>query len=226
MTTDAEVKGMEVISDSETPSEPEQKPSPEMLTKEQAEKLANEKHSKLDKKIAELTKAQMAFENRANEADVRATKAQKALNEAVAKLEDAERKSLGDKPEAIALFEERVKQRQKDADLAEREARIAQREADNAEKIARAEKYEISERAKVIATEYGVSADLLISLTDGSQEKMEILAKSLPKKDGETPPKPDSGKSSSGKGRLTLKQLEDLDMDKYKEMVEERDKRK
>jgi chromosome segregation ATPase len=217
----------------ESPSpEQEQKPStePEMLTKEQAEKLANERHSKLDKKISELTNTATRLENTAKAAESRATAAQQQLENAQKRLDEAERKSLGNSPDAVKLFEEQVKLRQRAADIERREAELARREADNASDIAEAKQYRITQKADALAKEYGVDATLLVTLTDGTPDKMEKLAQSLPKKtsgdDPKMPKKPDSGKSSSGYGNLTNEQLEKLPMDQYKQMVEERSKRK
>ena len=63
-------------SDKPTPSG-----EPEMLTKEQAEKLADERHSKLDKEISDLRKAQEKSTKSIEAADKRAKAAEEALRE-------------------------------------------------------------------------------------------------------------------------------------------------
>lgn len=236
MTTDANTKELEVVTDdndntvdviTDQPSASEEKPSPEpeMLTKEQAEKLANERHSKLDKRIAELTKASEKQEKAAQAAEARAERAQKALDEAQKRLDDAERKSYGDSPDGLKLFERQVALRQKIADVEKREAELARNEAEIASEAAEAKQYRVEKLAREIAEKNGVDADLLMALTDGTPEKMEKLAQALPKKTSEPTPKPDSGKAASGFGTLTMEQLEKLPMDKYEEYVQERDKK-
>jgi membrane protein involved in colicin uptake len=241
MTTEANARNLEVISEDgnndvatdEKPSDSkEQKPStePEMLTKEQAEKLANERHSKLDKRIAELTKATEKQQKAVRDAEERAMKAQQAYEDSMKRIEEAERKSLGDSPDAVKLFEAQVKHRR---EVAEHERKVAEFQSEKAkyeEDIAEAKQYKITKAADAIAEEYGVDASLLVSLTDGTSEKMERLAKSLPKKGTDETvvrkqQKPDSGKRSSGYGNLTNEQLEKLPMDKYQEMVEARKKK-
>lgn len=229
MFTDAEVKNPAeaVVNDEvdnpvvDLPSGEKPKPStePEMLTKEQAEKLANERHSKLDKRISELEKI-------TQRADARAKAAEDRLAKAARQAEDAERDSIKDSPDALSLFEQRVKLRQ------DREAFEAERVA-HAEDIAEAKQYKITRVADEIASEYEVDSSLLVQLTDGSREKMEKLAKSLPKKEAgdnkpnlQKPPKPDSGKTSGRFGKPTLDQLEHMSMDEYAEYVKDRDKHK
>lgn len=240
MTTEADAKNLEAVTDDnddtvvvelgKPSTSEEQKPSvePEMMTKEQAEKLANERHSKLDKKIAELTKTAEHLEKAARKAEDKVVQSQRALDEAQRRIDDVERKSYGESPDGLKLFEKQVELRQRIADADKREAEIARREAEVATQITEAQQFKVEKKAAELAVEYGVDASLIVSLSDGTPEKMEKIAQILPKKEGDSRPlkKPDSGKTSKGFGNLTPEQLEKLPMDKYAEYVAERDKRK
>lgn len=219
--------------------EPKPSAEPEMLTKEQAEKLANERHSKLDKRIAELEKLSGSTTKAVEAAEVRAKAAETALAEARRKAEEAEREGYKDQPEALSLFEERVKHRQAVADLERQKAEWETQKATHEVEIAEAKAYKITRMADEIAADTGVDANLLVSMTDAytdaqkRREKMEALAKVLPKKEpGDNrpnltkPPKPDSLKTSGRFGKPTVAQLERMSMDEYADYVKERDKRK
>jgi chromosome segregation ATPase len=236
MTTEANTEKLEVTSDDNNevvtvPSTSEEKPSPEpvMLTKEQAEKLANDRHSKLDKKIAELTKNSERLQKSILDAETRTKKAYDSLSVAQKRVEEAERKSLGDSPDALKLFEAQVKHRQEVEKLEQMRSEFESEKVKYTEDISEAKQYKITRLADTIASEYGVDASLLTTLTDGSQEKMELLAKSLPKKDEgkgiQLPGKPDSGKHISGVGNPTIEQLDAMPMDKYAEWAAKRNKK-
>ncbi len=241
MGTDAEGKNpTEVVVDDsvdaavvDLPSTETPKPStePEMLTKEQAEKLTNERHSKLDKRISELEKATSQSTKAREAAEARAKAAEDRLAETQRQAEEAEREEYKDSPDALSLFDQRVKHRQNEERLKkEREAFEAEK-ATHAEEMSEAKQYKVTKLADEIASTYGVDSSLLIQLTDGSREKMERLAKSLPKKEaGDNKPNlqkpPDSGKTSGRFGKPNLAQLESMSMDQYAEYVKERDKHK
>ncbi len=249
MGTDAEAQAAEVTVDDavdetvvDMPSQrKELKPSaePEVLTKEQAEKLANERHSKLDKRIAELEKAGKHSAKALELAEARVKAADAALTEANRKAEEAERMALGESPDALSIFEAKVKHRQTvdnfEQQRAKEEAKWAEHEAD----IEEARAYKVIRMADEISAESGVDAVLLVSMTDAytdstkRREKMEALSRVLPKKEAgddkpnlTKPPKPDSGRTSGKFGKPTLKQLEDMPMEEYTEYVKGRDKRK
>ena len=215
------------------PSGEKQTPSaePETLTKEEAEKLANERHSKLDRRIAELekqheksTKAIEAAANRAKIAEDNLALAKKQITE-------AERKALGDSPDAITLFEAKVAHKQAIDALEQRVAQFEAEKSEWAEVIAEAKQFKVVKLADEIASEYEVDSALLVSLTDGSRDKMEKLAKSLPKKTADDklnlPKSPDSGrKKSSVLTNPTIEQREKMSMEQYADYVAERDKNK
>lgn len=232
--TDAAVDDTDEATVVDTPSE-EKKPEPstETLTKEQAEKLANERHSKLDKRISELERETQQHARVAEAAEARAKAAEARSAEAQARADEAERKSLGDTPDALTLFEAKVAHRREMERLAHDKEAFEAEKRSHAEEIAEAKSYRTARVADEIAKEYGVDATLLTEMTDGSREKMEKLAKVLPKKEDGTPnlqkpPKPDSGKRSAGAGTKTVEQLDKMSNDDYFNMreAEEREKKR
>ncbi len=248
MVTDAETNAVEAIVDDsvdnpvvDMPSQDKSKPSaePEMLTKEQAEKLANERHSKLDKRLAELEKVTSRSTKAAEAAEARAKAAEAALAEARRKAEDSEREALKDSPDGLSLFEKEVKHRESVAAFARQQAEWEAQKATHEADIEEAKSYKVVKMADEIAADAGVDAALLVSMTDAytdstkRREKMEALAKVLPKKEtGDNkpnltkPPRPDSGKTSGRFGKPTLEQLEKMSMEQYSEYVKERDQKK
>ncbi len=248
MGTDAEANTAEVTVDDsvdnpvvDMPSQDKElKPSaePEVLTKEQAEKLANERHSKLDKRIAELEKLTSRSTKAVEAAENRAKAAEAALAEAQRRAEDSERESLKDSPDGLSLFEKEVKHREAEADLVRQKAEWEAQKATYEAEIEEAKTYRVIKMADEIASDKGVDAALLVSMTDAYTDstkrraKMEALAKVLPKKEpGDKfqlpkPPKPDSGRTSGRFGKPTLEQLEKMSMEQYSEYVKERDQKK
>ncbi len=234
--TDAVVDDQADATVIDQPSEELPKPStePEMISRQEAEKLANEKHSKLDKRISELEKATKQSTKALEAAQARAEAAQEALMEANRRVEEAERNALGDSPDALSLFEAKIKLRQATNEFEDIKAKWEAEKSQYADDIAEAKAYKVQKTADEIATEYGVEASLLVQLTDGSREKMERLAKSLPKKEaGDNKPNlrkpPDSGKPSGKFGNLTTTQLNELaerNPEAYYAYVEERNKKK
>jgi hypothetical protein len=211
--------------DSQSPSE-----EPEMLTKDQAEKLANEKHSKLDRRISELEKSGEKATKALDAAVKRAEAAEQRLAQAEKEKMEAERKALGDSPDAIDLFEEKMKLKQAKDALEEENRKIAEAKAEWEDVLEEARLFKTTKLAEEIASEYEVDASLLVTLTDGSKEKMETLAKSLPKKTAEDkveiPKPPDSSKKSRVLTNPTVEQLNKMSMEEYASYVAERDKNK
>ncbi len=211
-------------------SKGDQTPStePEMLTKEQAEKLANEKHSKLDRRIFELEKAQEKSTKALEAAANRAKAAEASLALAKKQTEEAERRSLGDTPDAMKLFEARIAHRQAEDALAEKMRQFEEEKTQWDDVVNEAKQYKVVKMADEIASEYEVDSSLLVSMTDGSREKMEKLAKVLPKKEDKVtiPKPPDSGKKSRVLTNPTVEQLEHMTMEQHVAWAAERNKNK
>ena len=222
---DEPVVDMPSEEESQTPSQ-----EPEMLTKAQAEKLANERHSKLDRRIAELEKLQEKSTKLTDAAARRAQAAEDALALARKEVEEAERKALGDTPDALSLFEAKLAHKQAQESFRRQQEEFETQKAEWEDAITEAKQYKITKVANEVAAEAGVDPELLVSMTDGSREKMEKLAKVLPKKTAEDnvtlPKPPDSGKKSRVLTNPTVEQLDKMSMEQYAEYVKERDKNK
>lgn len=113
---------------------------------------------------------------------------------------EAELEAARDDPDKLTAIEQRHKREERAAELSRREAELEAREerVKGVEEVAK--KAEIREAAMKIALKHGVSLESLINFTDGSTEKMEELAKLLPKSGEEKPLKVDSGKTIGGEG--------------------------
>ena len=209
----------------ETPSK-----EPEMITKAQAEKLANERHSKLDRRIAELEKLQEKSTKLTDTAAKRAQDAEDALALARKEVEEAERRAMGDSPDALSLFEAKLAHKQAIESFRRQQEEFEAQKAEWEDAITEAKQFKITKVANEIAAEAGVDPELLVSMTDGSREKMEKLAKVLPKKTAEDkltlPKPPDSGKKSRVLTNPTVEQLNSMSMEQYAAYVAERDKNK
>ena len=189
MTTDAEKEPTDVLLGGEPSGEKPAEPSapPEMLTKDQAEKLADQKHSKLDTRIGVLEKQGVACAKALEAADQRAKDAEEALERAERAKEEVELEGIKDNSDALSLFT--AKRAHKDAvkALAEATRKLESEKAEHAEEILEAKKWRVFSDATEIASKYkGVEASNLVELTDGSKENMEKLAKAL---SGTKPPK-------------------------------------
>ncbi len=205
----------------EMPSTP-----PETFTKEQVEKLVSERHSTLDKRIYELEKV-AAKDTKARElAEQRAADAESALARAQKEKDDAEFEAIKDNPEGLTDYQRRLRHRERDAELTKRERELSRREAEQEEAVKELQVFKRTKLATEIASKYeGVDPAVLLELTDGSAEKMALLAKRLgttPSQPvGETPKppgfKPDSGLTSGGAKKLTDKQIEDMTVEQYAE---------
>jgi len=197
------------VSSVETPEAPST--STEMLTKEQAEKLANERHSKLDREISDLKKATakaastiQAAEDRAQAAEAEVSKAQKAKDE-------AEYEAARGNPDTLTLYERNKVIREAEVELKRKQAELKRSQLEHEEAIKEIADFKITKLATEIASKYkGVEASTLIELTDGTPEKMEKLAQKLsgtkpPKEPEEKPEPPDSGETKGGGGDAKYK---------------------
>jgi len=185
---------------------------PKTYTEKEVDKLIRERHSILDKQIADLNKQLKLKEEEAGE--VQSLKAKLAELE-----EEQERKELaeaGDNPDLKRQIQDRKISRQRQADLAKRERELKARELEHEEAIKAVTQYNLGKLAGGIASKYpGIEAADLIELSDGSPEKMEKIAQRLSKK--EAPGlRPDSG-ISVGSGEPTIEQLDKMTPEEYAE---------
>lgn len=201
MTTDATKDPKEVLPLGE-PSEGEPKePSaqPEMLTKDQAEKLANERHSTLDTKISTLEKAVTKAAKATEAAEKRAAGAEEALSRAAQEREKAELEGIGDNADALSIFHGKRTLREGQETLRRETAELERSKAEHAEALAEVAQVKILQVATEIASRNKVDASTLVELTDGTKDAMEKLAKVLGSVKPKEPPLiPDSGEHDGG----------------------------
>ena len=160
---------------------------PETFTKSQMEKATSDA-------LAAAGRTAKTFEKR-EEAVVKA-------EEKVARLEqeryEAEKKAAKDDPDMLTAIERNRKASERKAELDERERKLNEMKEEVDGKLDKATRAEIKERAMEVAVKHNVDAKSLVEFTDGSADKMEELAKMLPKK-GETQTlKVDSSKTIGG----------------------------
>ena len=132
--------------------------------------------------------------------------------------------------EMQSLFEAKLAHRQALDEFDVKERKLEDERAKLQDEIEEVRQYKTQKLADEIASENEVDSSLLLSMTDGTREKMEKLAKILPKKSEDdkptfTPP-PDSGKKSKVLTNPSLSQLEGMTMEQYADWVAERDKNK
>ena len=196
------------------PSVGETSPSlePKTYTEKEVDKLIRERHSTLDKQIADLKKQLKQKEGEAGEVQ--------GLKAKVAELEEEqERKELaeaGDNPDLKRQIQDRKAFKQRQSDLEKRERELKARELEHEEAIKEMTQYNLGKLAGEIVSKYpGIEAADLIELSDGSPEKMEKIAQRLSRK--EAPGiRPDSG-ISVGSGEPTIEQLDKMTPEEYAE---------
>lgn len=120
--------------------------------------------------------------------------------------EDAEVERLQGNEEELSLFQRKQAQKKREVEW--------QWTVDEAKRIKEEnESFKRERKALEIASQYGVDSTLLLTLTDGTPEKMEALAKALPKLTPEAPKKTLRTDSGAGYGgaedlsKLTARQL-------------------
>ncbi len=237
MTSDTNANQQDIVPGEGQSSAGQQKSStqPEVFTKDKVEQLIRERHSTLDKRIAELEKTTQVA-NKALEAERQ--RAKTAADRAAQLEEEKSRRELEgikDNPDALSLWQARQTHRDEVRQLeAEKEA-LAQQKAQYATDLEEAKTYKVFKNAHTIASkpEYaGVKAETLVELTDGTPDKMEGLAKLLKAAMGqpaatktETSP-PDSGRSTGGAGEPSAEELDAMPMAQYAEWYNKRHKKR
>lgn len=237
MTTDAAANKKDAVPAGGQHSAETGKPSsqPEVFNKEQVETLIRERHSKLDKQIAELTKAQKAA---SETAEVERAKSRTAADRLATYEEERARRELDgikDNPDALSLWQAKQAYREMVRDLeAKQEAFEAKQKASEAdiEEMKVVKKFKLASEITSRAEYAGVKAETLVELTDGSSDKMESLAKLLKAGMGQVPTtttnvgSPDSGKSTGGAGEPSADKLNEMSMAEYADYWAKRQKKK
>lgn len=197
-----EPKETQDVKTSEDTKETSEK-EPETFTKSQMDKAKSDVLAAAGRTAKSLEKREDAIKK----GEERATQREKADYE-------AEIKAAGDDLDKLSDAEKNRKERERKAELLKREAELEEREekVKGVEDVAR--KAEIREEALKLAAKHDVDIESLVNFTDGSTEKMEALAKLLPKKGEAQPLKVDSGKTVGG-GKLTKERIEAMTSEEY-----------
>lgn len=214
MITDAQKDPKDALPAEGQPSgdKPQEPSAPETYTKEQAEKLADEKHAKLDKQIANLEKTASRSAAAVEAAERRAKAAEEAMAETEKAKDAAALKAAGDNPDALSLYQARVAVREAQADVKAEKEQLEADKREHAAEIEDAKSYKVMKLANEIGAELNVDANQLVSLTDGTEEKMRKAAEILPKVgQPRTTTIPDSGGGTGGAKKLSEMNKEELD---------------
>lgn len=198
---------------------------PETYTKEQVQKLISDERAQAGRKLAEATKAADRAVKVLEGVEQRAKDAEEVLARLQNEKDEAELQVARDNPDALNTFQARQTLRTKETELKRKEQELTRRELEAKEALEAVNKFRKEQKAAEIGAQYGVDALILLTITDGSPEKMEVAAKALSqgKTKKETPTiKPDSGLTSGGAGRPTAEQLEAMTPDQYAEWAKPR----
>ena len=185
---DADETRKDALPDGGQPSTDEQKPSEEALKTlaDAIEKAADEKHSKLDQMKGKAEKEATTLKGSL-------ATLQEKHEQLLKEKADREVKMAQDDPEKLGLIQAQKKHREMEAEI----ERLTKRERELSEQVGEGAKVKTQTMAEKIGEKYSVDADTLIRLTDGSEEKMTVLAETLAKvatpKVTEPPLTPDSG---------------------------------
>lgn len=223
-----ETKGADMDSPLETgqasDSDKGNTPEPETYTKEQVDKIRSDTLAVAGREKAEVQKAAEAAKKSLESTQQKLSELEAELETMRREKDEAELETARQNPEALSVLQTKQSLRNQQAAIERKEREIQRREAEIEESAKAIKESGRKARAQEIAREYGVDASTLIDLTDGSNEKMEALAKKLqkPSASGQEPQsKPDSGVTSGTKGKLTKTQAHALPMDQYAQAVKE-----
>ena len=199
LVTDAEDTTGEALLGTGKPSEEGQEPStPPVYTQEQVERLIRERHSKLDKRIAEQDKVIARLNSDKEEREAMQTR----VAELEKVIEERDLDGIRGNPDALKLYQLQRTSKEKEKELLAKGREINRREAQlqaDSEVIRQLIRRTTLER---IAKETGVDIKTLDELGIEDTEKLEKVAKLLSKNKTKAPETetitPDSGIASGG----------------------------
>jgi len=201
---------------------------PETFTKEQVA----ERHSKLDKTIADLQKANESTKKAIEAANAKAESYAQKLAEIEEQKSRDELNRIGDNPDALSLWQAKQVHKEMVAEFEKSKASFDTERSKFLVDLEEVKNYKTLKSASDIVSkpEYkGVDAQKLVDLTDGSPEKMEGLAKLLKAGMGEptaTTILPDSGKATGGAGEPNADELDKMSVSQYAEYYARRTKQR
>lgn len=153
---------------------------PKTYTEEEVAKIQNDGK-------ATLGRVQKALEV----AEARATSVEGTLAQLQKEKDEAELEVARGDSESLSIYQAKQSLRRREAELLKRDQDLAKQQVEFEDAITEVKAFKATKKASEIATKYGVESSTLIELTDGTPERMEALAKVLPKK-GTSEKKPKS----------------------------------
>jgi chromosome segregation ATPase len=138
-------------------------------------------------------------------------------------IDEVEEGRYKDNPDAMSVYQMKRQLRDERAKLLEGKQELDRQRQEHQAEIDESKAYKRLRKAQEIAARYtGINPEELVNLTDGSDERMEALAKRIGKPKQEPKPKteptaevkPDSGVTSGG-GQLTPEIADKLSMEEY-----------
>ncbi len=227
MTSESQVKSQKSPQEPSVTKTIEPSTPPKNYTQGEVEKLVAGVQSGLDKKVDALTKtiesnktSNETLKTQLKDASTKIALAEKAREEA--EFNSVDRTN----PDALAKWSSEQALKQRARDLDSREADINTKSAQFETDMVDVKEFKSLQAASEIASRdefKGVKATDLTSLTDGSPDKMEALAKILvianttptqtPTQDPEIPPDP--GQNVGGAGQLSIEQMDVMSPEDY-----------
>ena len=188
---------------------------PESYTPEQVNKLKSDAAAEFGRERKALKAEAERAAKRVELAEKKAKDLEADVERILAEKDKRELETVKGDPDALAAYHQRQSDRAKERGLAVRERELALKEQELKDSKEEVAKFRQEQAASSIAEKHNVDAATLLSLTDGSQEKMEALAQVLPKKGkaGKTSKAsltPDSGANQGGSAKKTTEELDKL----------------
>lgn len=206
--------------------------SADAYTKEQVEKLISDTKAAAGRDIAETKRSLDKIESERARLEKDLEEERKAARERIQEEERAALHAAQNDPDKLTRLQTQRELREREEKIRQLDKDLQRRELQIAEDLKTVEQSRKERLAAELGKEYSVDSSKLISLTDGTPEKMKELAELLQNKtSGKTEDddfKPDSGRSSGGGGfgDLSVEQLAEMadkDPKRYRELVMKRD---
>ena len=214
----------------ETPTTPPSEPKP--YTQAQIDKLVNDGKAEAGREAKAAKDAAGRADTAVKSAQQRAEAAEAALTKFQEDRDRADFEAAKDDPDLLASYRSKTALREREAANRREKQELDASKAQHAADLEEVKQWKVEKTAADIVKrpEYaGVDPALLVTLTDGSPEKMEALAKVMagtkPKPAPKTPElPPDPGITEGGAGSPSIEQGDSMTDDQYMAMAKKRDK--
>lgn len=165
--------------------------TPSAYTKAQVDKMILDAKSEWGREVAPIKEASKRLSLLEQERNEWLSEKERLLKEK----DELELAAARDNPEAFDVIKGKQTNRTKEAEIKKKEMELRAKELEHSETLTRLEQFNKQQKAIEIASGYeGVDASVLLSVTDGTPEKMKALAEVLGKPKVEAGQiKPDSG---------------------------------